>query len=232
MENKQAKQTPQCVGFIMDGNRRWAELHSVTPVEGHMRGYETLKRIVDVVATSCVPHMVCYAFSTENWKRTESEVNYLMELLEFAIHEFHTAVTKDGKRIRLRVIGERERLPQKLVTEIERIEALPVLNPQLTLWLAISYGGRAEIVRAVNEAVHEGVSVTEESFSTLLWTNTMPDPDLIIRTSGEQRISNFLLWQSAYSEFHFTDTLWPDFGEREFQSILEEYETRSRRRGT
>jgi undecaprenyl diphosphate synthase len=224
-------QKPQCVGFIMDGNRRWAETHGVTASEGHMRGYEAFQSTIEGVMRAQVPHMVCYAFSTENWKRTEEEVGYLMKLLHHALTELWTTITKDGKRIKLKVIGQREHLPESLCTEISRIEALEMQDPELTLWLAISYGGRAEIVYAVNRAVEKGEPVTESSFPQLLWTDGMPDPDLIIRTSGEYRISNFLLWQSAYCEFFFTETLWPDFGETEFQSILEEYGKRSRRKG-
>lgn len=223
--------TPQCVGFIMDGNRRWAKAQGLPTLEGHARGYEQLKKIADCVYDAHIPHMVCYAFSTENWKRTEEEVGYLMRLLEKAIREFPTLLKKEGKKVNIRVIGERTHLPDGLRVAISEMEDKNVENPELTVWIALSYGGRAEIVSAVNRAVQNGAPVTEEMFGELLWTRGMPDPDLIIRTSGEQRISNFLLWQSAYSEYFFTDTLWPDFGESEFQSILEEYGKRQRRRG-
>ena len=226
------KKVPQCVGFIMDGNRRWAKMKGLPTLEGHRAGYEALKRIVDSVYAHHIPHMVCYAFSTENWKRAEEEVGYLMKLLETAIRELPDILRRDGKEVRLRVIGERERLSPELQKSIREVEAGGSASPQLTIWIALSYGGRVEIVDAVNRAVAQGEKVTEASFAPLLWTQGMPDPDIIIRTSGEQRISNFLLWQSAYSEFFFTDTLWPDFGETEFESMLEAYDTRERRTGS
>jgi len=222
---------PQCVGFIMDGNRRWAKTQGLSTLEGHLAGYEVLKKIITAVHTAHIPHMVCYAFSTENWKRTEEEVGYLMNLLHRALGELGEKMKKEPRKMNLRVIGERERLSQSLQTEIENIELQNHADPEFTVWVAISYGGRSEIVHAVNRAVKEGKEVTEESFNSLLWTSGMPDPDLIIRTSGEERLSNFLLWQSAYSELFFTKTLWPEFGESEFQGILEDYATRKRRKG-
>ena len=222
---------PQCVGFIMDGNRRWAKAQGLSTLEGHARGYEQMKRIADSVYNAHIPHMVCYAFSTENWKRTEEEVGYLMNLLEKAIHEFPDLLKQEGKQANIRVIGERSHLPSSLQNAISEMETKNVEFPHLTVWIALSYGARAEIVDAVNRALLIGIPVTEESFGDLLWTKGMPDPDLIIRTSGEERLSNFLAWQSAYSEFFFVDTLWPDFGESEFQSILEQYAKRKRRHG-
>jgi undecaprenyl diphosphate synthase len=222
----------QCVGFIMDGNRRWAKERGLPTLEGHARGYENLKELMRVVHKAGIPHMVCYAFSTENWKRTEEEVGYLMKLLHHALMELPELIAKEGKRINIRVIGERQVLSKDLQEVIANVESKNYADPELTVWVALSYGGRLEIVDAVNRAVTQGVSVTEESFEKLLWTHGMPDPDIIIRTSGEKRISNFLLWQSAYSEFFFTDTLWPDFGETEFQSILEDYANRERRKGS
>lgn len=222
---------PQCVGFIMDGNRRWAKGQGLPTLEGHARGYTQLKKIADSVYTARIPHMVCYAFSTENWKRTEEEVGYLMRLLEKAVQELPDILKKEGKKVHIRVIGERTHLPESLACAISEVEEKNVGIPELTVWIALSYGGRAEIVDAVNRALEIGVPVTEESFGDLLWTKGMPDPDLIIRTSGEERLSNFLSWQSAYSELFFVDTMWPDFGESEFQSILEEYGKRQRRRG-
>lgn len=222
---------PQCVGFIMDGNRRWAKDRGLSSVEGHLRGYEALRSLIPVVHSVHIPHMVCYAFSTENWRRSEEEVTYLMNLLRTALAEFAETFAREGKKINLRVIGERERLPESLQKEIGTIASQNHTDPELTVWIALSYGGRAEIVHAVNRAIERGENVTEESFAKLLWTEGMPDPDLIIRTSGEMRISNFLLWQAAYSEFFFTDCRWPDFGETEFRSILEQYAERQRRKG-
>ena len=175
--------------------------------------------------------MVCYAFSTENWNRSEEEVSYLMNLLERGVLELSNTLGTRSQKTNLRVIGERSRLSLNMQKEILRIESENIPEPELTVWLAISYGGRAEIVEAVNHAISQGVPVTEASFNNLLYTNGMPDPDLIIRTSGEYRLSNFLLWQSAYSELFFTETLWPDFGETEFRAIVEAYGTRHRRKG-
>jgi undecaprenyl diphosphate synthase len=221
----------QCVGFIMDGNRRWAKEQGKESFEGHLKGYETLKEMIRVVHRNRIPHMVCYAFSTENWNRTAQEVEFLIGLMRSAVAEFHRDNT-EARKINYRIVGQVDRLPEDLQGEIRALESGNRTDAELTVWVALSYGGRAEIVDAVNHAVKNGALVTEESFPSLLWTHGMPDPDLIIRTSGETRISNFLLWQSAYSEYVFTETLWPDFGETEFQSIVEEYGARIRRKGT
>lgn len=222
---------PTCVGFIMDGNRRWAKERGLQSVEGHRVGHETFRSIIDCVYEHSIPHVVCYAFSTENWHRTKEEVRYLMELLQYALRTFSEDIRRDGKRINLQIIGERAQLPLSLQEEIRVTEALNTDTPRTTVWIALAYGGRAEIITAVNCAIEAGVPVTEETFSQLLWTRGMPDPDLIIRTSGEERLSNFLLWQSAYSELFFVRTLWPDFGEMEFKGILEQYGNRQRRKG-
>ncbi len=225
------QEIPQCVGFIMDGNRRWAKARGLSSLEGHSKGYDALVRIIDTVHAMGVRHMVCYAFSTENWNRGEEEVSHLMNLLERGVQELADTIGTRSQKTNLRVIGERTRLSLNMQKEIMRIESKNTAEPELTVWLAISYGGRSEIVEAVNTAIVRGVPVTEASFANLLSTHSMPDPDLIIRTSGEQRLSNFLLWQSAYSELFFTDTLWPDFGETEFRAIVEAYGARNRRRG-
>lgn len=224
--------TIQCIGFIMDGNRRWAKERGLGTGDGHRAGYDAVRELVATLYRTKIPHAAFYAFSTENWKRAEEEVGYLMDLMGVAIKKFVTDVTRDGQKINLRVVGNRGHLPESLRKEIAVAEARNTEDPQLTVWFAISYGGRAEIVDAVNRAVEASETVTEESFEKLLWTGGMPDPDIIIRTSGEQRISNFLLWKASYSELFFTDTLWPDFGETEFKSILDEYGKRQRRRGT
>lgn len=223
--------SPQCVGFIMDGNRRWAKGKGLPSLEGHRQGYGALENMIEVVYKERIPHMIVYAFSTENWKRAEEEVGYLMNLLSEALREFTKTHSEKGKKINIRIVGQRERLPQTLQNEIVSTEKANGNDPDLTLWIALSYGGRAEIVAATNHAIMEGVAVDEKTFEKFLWTEGMPDPDLIIRTSGEVRLSNFLLWQSAYSELFFTETMWPDFGETEFKSILEEYGKRKRRHG-
>lgn len=222
---------PTCVGFIMDGNRRWARSKGYSTLKGHTEGYRALKALIGVVGELSIPHMVCYAFSTENWNRSQEEVTYLMHLLEQGIRELGEVRRGQKRTTNLCIIGERGRLSPSLQREIARIESENNRDPELTVWLAISYGGRAELVQAVNRAVEMGVAVTEDSFSALLYTHDMPDPDLIIRTSGEERLSNFLLWQSAYSELFFTSTLWPDFGETEFRAIVDAYGTRHRRTG-
>lgn len=226
---KAQTKAPQCVGFIMDGNRRWASERGLQTFEGHRAGYESLTRIIDAVYAEHIPHMVCYAFSTENWKRSSKEVAYLMDLFKYALDRL-TRSAKERK-VNIKFIGERERFDLPLQKGMAEVERSGYTNPELTVWFALSYGGRAEIIDAVNRAVVKKEKVTEGSFAALLWTNGMPDPDLIIRTSGEERLSNFLLWQSAYSELFFTKTYWPDFGETEFRSILEEYGKRQRRRG-
>jgi undecaprenyl diphosphate synthase len=220
----------QCVGFIMDGNRRWAEKCSEERFNGHLHGYKTLKKMIRVVHQAHIPHMVCYAFSTENWNRPVQEVSFLTELMRKGFGELRQ--DDEGRTINYRIIGQVDRLPADVQEEIRLLESGNHESAELTVWIGLSYGGRAEIIRAVNRAVTDGKPLTEESFTKLLWTHGMPDPDLIIRTSGEQRISNFLLWQSAYSEYVFTPTLWPDFGEDEFQSILEQYAKRQRRKGS
>lgn len=219
----------QCIGFIMDGNRRWATREGKDLFEGHIKGYEVLKEIIRVVHKRGVPHIVCYAFSTENWNRTEKEVHFLSNLMRKGFLELKKDT--EGKTVNYRIVGQVHRFPEDLQTEIKNLEAQNQPNAALTVWIALSYGGRAEIVEAANRAVEKGEKVTEELFENFLWTAGMPDPDLIIRTSGEKRLSNFLLWQSAYSELFFTDTLWPDFGEAEFQSMVEQYGERKRRKG-
>lgn len=222
----------QCIGFIMDGNRRWAKEKGLTSFEGHKKGYDVIKDTICAVHKRGIPHMVCYAFSTENWNRSGEEVGHIMLLLEKGIRELRIENETRSEKINIHIIGEAHRLSGALQREIKALKDAHYENPELSVWIAISYGGRAEIVDAVNRAVARGESVTEETFGKLLWTVGMPDPDIIVRTSGECRISNFLLWQSAYSELFFIDTYWPDFGEVTLHSILDTYGTRVRRKGS
>jgi undecaprenyl diphosphate synthase len=217
-----------CVGIIMDGNRRWAKERGLPKLEGHRAGVETLKRVARFVRDKGIPHLVVFAFSTENWSREQGEVSYLMDLLrKFAQEE----VRELGKEnIRVRFVGERERFAADVRASMDAIEKETAHNSTLTLWLCVSYGGRAEIVAAASAAAKNGV-ITEETLTQNLWTLGMPDPDIIIRTSGEQRLSGFLTWESVYSELFFTGTKWPDFAEAEFDSILAEFASRERRRG-
>lgn len=221
----------QCIGFIMDGNRRWAKERGLTPFDGHQKGYDAIKSTMRAVYKRGIPHMVCYAFSTENWNRSDEEVAHIMGLLEMGIRELRIENEHRAEKINIHIIGETHRFPDVIQGEIAALKDAHHESPELSIWIAVSYGGRAEIIDAVNRAVARGESVTEETFGKLLWTAGMPDPDIIVRTSGECRISNFLLWQSAYSEFFFIDTYWPDFGEVALDDILEKYGTRTRRKG-
>jgi undecaprenyl diphosphate synthase len=176
-----------------------------------------------------VPHAVFYAFSTENWKRTESEVGYLMTLFSELLSRMTEQLTEEG--VRVRVVGRREDFSPELQKQIIELEEKSAAFQGTTIWIALSYGGRAEIVEAVNKAVTHGEKVTEESFQKLLWTAKMPDPDMIIRTSGEARLSNFLTWASAYSELYFIEKHWPALTKVDFEDILLQYAIRERRHG-
>lgn len=223
---------PKHIGIIMDGNGRWAEMRGLPRFEGHRRGVERTKEIIEAALSLGVEVLSLYAFSIENWMRPEYEVSVIMDLLENTLKEECLRFLREG--IQFRVIGNRDRLPAHIKAVIEYTEKLTEKNNKMVLQSALSYGGRDEIVRAVRRIVklqipHE--SVSEEDISNLLDTSGTPDPDLIIRTSGEKRLSNFLIWQSAYSEFYFTNTLWPDFTREEFLEAIHEYRMRDRRFG-
>lgn len=223
---------PKHIGIIMDGNGRWAEMRGLPRVEGHKRGVERVSEMVEAATGIGIEALSLYAFSIENWKRPEDEISVIMGLLETTLSREFLNFMREG--IRFRIIGNRERLPRTVGAVIEEVEKGTAENKRLTLQCALSYGGRDEIIRAAKKIVQSGVSsdaVNEALFSSLMDTAGVPDPDLIIRTSGEQRISNFLLWQSAYSEFYFTDTLWPDFTKDELLEAVREYQKRSRRFG-
>ena len=221
---------PRCVGIIMDGNRRWATREGLPKLEGHRKGYYKVKETAAWAVEAGIEHLVCYAFSTENWKRTEEEVGYLMKLLETML--LADAEEMLGKGYRLRVVGQRERLSKSLQEGIQKIEEKSVSNTTLHLTLAISYGGRADITQAANTLLQEKKQeITEDDIKAHLWTHDVPDPDIIIRTSGEQRLSNFLTWESVYSELFFIDKHWPEFSKEDFLGIVEEYKNRDRRKG-
>lgn len=224
------------VAIIMDGNGRWAERRGLPKVEGHRQGARQVTEVLKAAQEYGVEFLTLYAFSTENWKRPVAEVTALMGLLEEFIDDKLSELMKNG--IRLRTIGRTEDLfpgaRKKLLHAIEMTEK----NNGGTLNLALNYGGRAEIVDAVNKMAAEMTEkggrfpkVTEESFRNYLYAPDIPDPDLLIRTSGELRLSNFLLWELSYSEMYVTDTLWPDFGKKEFEEALEAYGQRDRRFG-
>ena len=220
---------PQCIGVILDGNRRWAKAHGLPKFEGHRRGYNRLVDCARWVRDRGIKHLVVYAFSMENWKREQEEVAYLMDLMRELTKEELSRLSEE--HVRVRFIGTLERLPKDLQDAIKRAEEALVENPKLTLWVCLSYGSRAEIAAAAKATAASGEEITEETLHEHFWSADMPDPDIIIRTSGEKRLSNFLLWQAAYSEFFFIEPHWPDFSEQILDGILAEYETRERRMG-
>jgi undecaprenyl diphosphate synthase len=219
-----------CIGIIMDGNRRFAKKHGKSVFEGHRAGYTVLTEAVVWARKAGVPHFVAYAFSTENWQRTEDEVGYLMKLFRFVID--HEAEKMIAEKVRVRFVGDRGQFPEDIQKGMVRVEEATGVSYEVTLHVAVSYGGRAEILAATNALLAEGVDrVTEEGFIKKLWSYPMPDPDLIIRTGGEQRLSGFLPWQTVYSELFFVQTLWPEFSQPEFDGIIADFRSRDRRHG-
>lgn len=219
----------QCLGFIMDGNRRWAKEQGLETMEGHARGHEVFKESVEWVRAAGIPHAVYYAFSTENWQRKPEEVTYLMQLFSNVLSSLSDDM--DKKKVRVRIVGKRADFSEELQARMIDVEDKSKGYTDTTIWIALSYGGRAELVAAVNEAVSRGEQVSEVSFEQLLWTADMPDPDMIVRTSGEHRLSNFMTWKSVYSELLFLDKHWPSLTKDDFKDILTTYESRERRKG-
>ncbi|NOZ63937.1 MAG: di-trans,poly-cis-decaprenylcistransferase [Caldiserica bacterium] len=221
---------PQHIAFIVDGNRRWAKSHHLPVTEGHRRGANVVMRIINDCLEFGIPMATFYIFSTENWKRSEREVNFLMKLGEWWIVN---TVDELGRRgVKLQAIGRIDELSPRFKSSIYQAMEKTKGNTSFTLNMAINYGGRREIVDAVNKILQEGKKETSiEDFSDYLYTRGLPDPDLLIRTGGEQRISNFLLYQSAYTEFYFTPVYWPDFSREEFEKALRDYSRRTRRWG-
>lgn len=217
---------PEAVGIIMDGNRRWAKANGLSSIEGHRRGYDKLKEVARWAKEAGIKELTVYVFSTENWNRSEEEVAYLLKLFEHALAKGLEDLEREGAR--LRFIGERERFTPILQEKMEAAEQRTRTNGGITLVIALSYGGRAEVLDAVRKLRGD---VSEESLKRVMWSGDLRDPDLIIRTGGEMRLSNFLTWGSAYSELMFTNTLWPDLTKEEFRSMLTAYETRERRMG-
>jgi undecaprenyl diphosphate synthase len=222
---------PRAVAIVMDGNGRWAEARGVDVADGHRAGSRALRPIVETAIDVGVGSLAVYAFSTENWTRSQDEVGDLMEIFGETIERELHDLAKEG--VHTRFVGRRDRAPDWLQAKMEELEAATENERRLHLWIAFDYGGRAEIVEAARRAAAsgEGDELDEEAFGKFLYAPEMPDPDLVIRTSGELRVSNFLLWQSAYAEFVFTDTLWPDFGPDEFRAAIEDYAGRRRRFG-
>jgi undecaprenyl diphosphate synthase len=227
---------PSHVAIIMDGNGRWAAARGLPRVAGHRAGVQAVRRTIEAAIESRVGWLTLYAFSSENWRRPESEVRDLTGLLRHFIRTELEALGREG--VRLRIIGDRGRFDVDIQSDLVQAEARTASNTRLNLTVALSYGARGEILAAAQafaEAVKAGTvdaaALTEQGFAALLSTTGIPDPDLILRTSGELRLSNFLLWQSAYAELVFTDVLWPDFAAADFNSALAEYARRERRFG-
>jgi len=227
---------PVHIAIIMDGNGRWAQKKGLPRVMGHKAGMEALKKTVKSCSDLGIKILTVYAFSTENWNRPQDEVNYLMDLLVEYMRREVNALHKN--KVKIKLLGEVDMLPDQTRTEIEEAIELTKNNEGLQFNIALNYGGRAEILRACRNLIKDLEagnldmdSADEKVFSSYLYTSNDPDPDLIIRTSGEQRISNFLLWQGAYSELLFVDRLWPDFDEAVLHSAILEYKNRSRRFG-
>jgi len=228
---------PVHVAIIMDGNGRWARARGLPRTAGHRRGAESVRSAVESARELGVSYLTLYGFSSENWKRPAHEVDDLMGLLRLYLRREIKELKRNG--VRVRVIGDRERLPADIVELIEGAESGTVVNTGLTLIVALSYGARAEITaaaRRIAEDVKAGIlesdAVDEDAFERYLSTSGIPDPDLLIRTSGEQRLSNFLLWQCAYAELVFVDTLWPDFSRDDFEDAILEFRRRERRYGS
>ena len=227
---------PAHVAIIMDGNGRWAKKRLLNRIQGHEKGAETVRTIVRTCREIGISHLTLYAFSTENWQRSRVEVEALMLLLKRFLVDERSELMEN--QIRLDAIGQIERLPEDVRKQLQSTMQLTAENREMTLHLALSYGGRAEIVRMVRAIADKltagGIrdeDISEETVSRHLYTAGIPDPDLLIRTSGEMRISNFLLWQIAYAEIFVTDTLWPDFSREEFLDILQAFQKRDRRFG-
>ena len=227
---------PRHVAIIMDGNGRWATQRGRPRLFGHHAGAKRVREIVEACPELGVKYLTIFAFSTENWKRTQAEVAGLMSLFRRYITKEAQALNLEG--VRVRFIGDRVRLDRQLTALMDELEALTMANTRVNLTIAINYGGRDEVARATKrlaEDVAQGrlspADVDEETLPKYLDTHVLPDPDLVIRTSGEARISNFLLWQSAYAEYEFIDTLWPDFSAAEFGRLVARYGQRERRFG-
>jgi undecaprenyl diphosphate synthase len=227
-----ATETVRAAAIIMDGNGRWAEQRGLPVAEGHRAGTRALRRTVEAAIDFGVESLAVYAFSTENWTRPVGEVDDLMEIFGETIERELPELAKEG--VRVRFVGRRDRAPVALLRQMEALEHDTAENARFRLWICFDYGGRAEVVQAVQRIVASGVgpdAVDEELIAANLADPEMPDPDLLIRTSGELRISNFLLWQLAYAELVFTDTLWPDFDSDDLRAALDQFAQRRRRFG-
>ena len=236
MADKEQEKIPRHIAVILDGNGRWAKAKGLPRKMGHVQGAKTIEEVCELMWNHGVEYFTVYAFSTENWKRSEEEVSALMTILrEYMVKSIQRA---NANNMRVRIIGEKSRLAKDIQESIAALEQATAENTGLKFTIAINYGSRDEITRAVRRIASRAADgeisaegITEDMISAEMDTAGYPDPDLLIRTSGEQRISNFLLWQCAYSEFYFTDVLWPDFGEKDLVAALEAYAGRDRRYG-
>jgi len=228
---------PRHVAIILDGNGRWAEKRGLPRRAGHREGAKAVKRIIEYAYDLGIRYLTFFAFSSENWSRPKEEVDELMKLyLEYLKNAENES---NDKNVRVKIIGSRQGLSRELVEQIEKVEKNTADKDRMTLLIALNYGGRQDILQAVKKIVDDvqnGLldkdSITEKDIQKRLYTEDIPDPDLMIRTSGEMRISNFLIWQCSYTEFYFTDVLWPDFREKHFRDALLEYQRRNRRFGS
>ena len=236
IKTDETRQVPQHIAIIMDGNGRWATKKGLPRTAGHAAGSETFRRIATYCRSIGVQYLTVYAFSTENWKRSAEEVGAIMQLFEKYLHEAIDTMARD--RIRLKILGDLSRISPELRALIAKTDEISTHYDGFQANICINYGGRDEIVRAAKAFAARCAAgecsadaLTEDMFSGLLYTAGLPDPELIIRPSGEIRVSNFLLWQSAYSEYYFTDVLWPDFDEKELDKAIAAYSRRDRRFG-
>ena len=223
------KQLPNHVAFIMDGNRRWAKKKELPIIEGHKKGSEVVKSIVRKSLDLKIKYLTFFSFSTENWNRSKNEIFNLQSLLQFYLDSEKENFIE--KQIKFSFIGNIEKFDEKVKKQLKDLQLLTGKYNKLYLTLALNYGSRSEIVEAVNKIRRSKNSIKESDIKKNLMTNFLPDPDLVIRTSGEMRLSNFLLWQVAYSEFYFTKTLWPEFNSYKFMSAIKHYVSRKRRYG-
>ncbi|MCB9438355.1 MAG: isoprenyl transferase [Anaerolineales bacterium] len=223
---------PAHIGIIMDGNGRWAKQRGLNRSEGHRQGVENLRRVLEAAGEFGVKTLTVYAFSTENWSRPIAEVRFLLRIIDYYIDRELQALNERG--VQLRHIGDMSALSKRLQQKIQRAIEQTQHNEKLILNVAFNYGGRAEVVQAIRRIIEEGLppeQVTEQVVSSYLYTAGQPDPDLIIRTGGEMRLSNFLMWQATYAEYYSTPTYWPDFDREELRKAIEHYTARDRRFG-
>lgn len=227
---------PKHIAFIMDGNRRWAKASGLPIIEGHRQAIINLRKIIEESLRIKIPYITLFAFSTENWNRSKEQLEGLFNLMVFFIEKWKTEIIEQG--IKVKFLGDISAFSNSLRTKVEELESASSNNDKMNLLIGLNYGGRAEILRATQnilEDVKMGIvdqsKIDEKLFSNYLYTKDIPDPDLLIRTSGEYRVSNFLLWQIAYAELYFTKTLWPDFGIDELYKAIAEYQRRERRYG-